>query len=90
VLIESAQRAGLPDGVFKPKVQIWFNFGGPWNEKSWYILWPFSKLVAIWHIFPRFGIFNKEKYGNHARGTFLNGLSFLKPGLHEQRKWSDK
>jgi hypothetical protein len=24
--------AGLPDGfVFKPKIPIWVNFGGPWN-----------------------------------------------------------
>jgi hypothetical protein len=46
--------------VFKPKIRIWVNFGGPWNEKIgvfyghleyitaiWYILWPFSNLVAI-------------------------------------------
>jgi hypothetical protein len=26
--------AGLPDGLFfKPKIQIWVNFGGPWNGK---------------------------------------------------------
>jgi hypothetical protein len=24
--------------VFKPKIRIWVNFGGSWNEKSWYIL----------------------------------------------------
>jgi hypothetical protein len=35
--------AGLPDGMFfKPKIQIWVNFGGPCSEKSWYILWPFG------------------------------------------------
>jgi hypothetical protein len=28
--------------VFKPKIKIWVNFGGPRNEKSWYILWPFG------------------------------------------------
>jgi hypothetical protein len=22
--------------------QTWVNFGGPWNEKSWYILWTFE------------------------------------------------
>jgi hypothetical protein len=22
---------------------------------SWYILWPFDKVVVIWYIFPRFG-----------------------------------
>jgi hypothetical protein len=63
----NAFRAGLPDGIhiFKPKIQIWENFGGPWNGKGCYILWPFgitychlahfmaiSNLVAIWYIFP--------------------------------------
>jgi hypothetical protein len=33
--------SGLPD-VFKQKIQIWVNFGGPWKEKSWYILWSFG------------------------------------------------
>jgi hypothetical protein len=39
----------------------------------WNILWPFGKfyghfgnLVAIWHIFSRFGILNKETSGNPA------------------------
>jgi hypothetical protein len=27
--------------VFKPKIPIWVNFGGPWNGKGWYILWLF-------------------------------------------------
>jgi hypothetical protein len=26
--------------VFIPKIRIWVHFGGPWNEKSWYIIWP--------------------------------------------------
>jgi hypothetical protein len=51
----------------KPKIQIWVNFGGPWNRKFWYISWPFEiyqshlvyfrtleNLVLIWYIFPRF------------------------------------
>jgi hypothetical protein len=42
--------------VFKPKIPIWVNFGGPWNGKCWYILWPFGNVVVIWCIFPRFGI----------------------------------
>jgi hypothetical protein len=25
---------------------------------------PFGTVVAIWYIFPRFGIFNKQKSGN--------------------------
>jgi hypothetical protein len=24
--------------IFKPKIQIWIYFGGPWNVKCWYIL----------------------------------------------------
>jgi hypothetical protein len=27
---------------FEPKIPIWVNFGGPWNGKYWYILWPFG------------------------------------------------
>jgi hypothetical protein len=33
----------LPDGIFfKPKIQIWVNCGVYWNERCWYILWPFG------------------------------------------------
>jgi hypothetical protein len=32
----------------------------------WYILWPFDNLVAIWYIFPRFGILYPEKPVNHG------------------------
>jgi hypothetical protein len=28
--------------VLKPKIPIWINFGGPWNGKCWYILWPYG------------------------------------------------
>jgi hypothetical protein len=28
--------------IFKQKIQIWANFGGPWNEKSRYILLPYE------------------------------------------------
>jgi hypothetical protein len=31
-----------------------------------YILLPFGNLVAVWYIFPHFGILNKEKSGNPA------------------------
>jgi hypothetical protein len=30
----------------------------------WYISLPFGNLVAIWYIFPRFGILCQEKSGN--------------------------
>jgi hypothetical protein len=33
----------LPDGIFPyQKSQFWVYFGGPWNAKCWYILWPFG------------------------------------------------
>jgi hypothetical protein len=39
--------AGLPDGIFSnQKFPIWVNFGGPWNENVWYILWPFEKKIT--------------------------------------------
>jgi hypothetical protein len=38
--------------LFKPKIPILVNFGGPWNAKCWNILWPFgifnSHLVLLW------------------------------------------
>jgi hypothetical protein len=79
-------RTGLPDGVglLKPNIQIWINFGGPWNGKFWYILWPceiyyghlvyfwpFGNLVVIWYIFPRFGILNQTKIWQPWLRTFF-------------------
>jgi hypothetical protein len=32
----------------------------------WYILRPFSNVVVIWYLFPRFGILCQEKSGNPA------------------------
>jgi hypothetical protein len=62
---------------FKPKIQIWVNFGGPCNGTCWYILRPFVNFVAIWYIlwpfgifycylfyFPQFGMLYQEKSGN--------------------------
>jgi hypothetical protein len=28
--------------VFKPKIPVWVNFGGPLNGKCWHSLWPFG------------------------------------------------
>jgi hypothetical protein len=64
--------------IFKPKIPNWANLEGPCNGRCWYILWPFSLLygyfvyavvimvyfVVIWSIFPRFGMFYREKSGN--------------------------
>jgi thiol-disulfide isomerase/thioredoxin len=37
--------------IFKPKIPIWVNFGGPWIGKCRYIIRPF------WNILREFGIF---------------------------------
>jgi hypothetical protein len=57
---------GLPDGIhiFKPKITICVNIGGPWNGKIgifyahlehimtiWYIVWQFGIFMAIWYIY---------------------------------------
>jgi hypothetical protein len=52
--------------VFKPKIQIWVNFGGSCDERCWSFLWPFGQFdvhlaifcgflvyfMVIWYIFP--------------------------------------
>jgi hypothetical protein len=59
--------------IFKPKILLCVNIGGPWIGKGWlipwifriYLLWPFGNLVAIYYIFStRFGILCQEKSGN--------------------------
>jgi hypothetical protein len=66
--------------IFKPKIQIWVNFGVFCIERCWctyfmairnifwqfgiFYVWPFGNLVAIWYTFPRFGIFYQQKSGN--------------------------
>jgi hypothetical protein len=50
----------LPDGIFshQKKQTLWAYFGGMWNLKCWYILWPFGLLyghlvyyMAIWYMY---------------------------------------
>jgi hypothetical protein len=50
--------------VFKPEIQIWVNFRGPWIGKNGYILWPFGifyghlgYFMTIWYILCSFGTF---------------------------------
>jgi hypothetical protein len=65
--------------VFKPKIPILVNFGRPWSENFWYILWSFGLFhihlvyfmyvllvcfAIIWNIFPQFGMLHREKSGN--------------------------
>jgi hypothetical protein len=58
--------------IFKPKIPIWVNFGGPWNEKGWYIhsfgihYGHLVYFMAIWYTFPRFGISCQDKSGSSA------------------------
>jgi hypothetical protein len=47
------------------------NLGKFWRSLEWYILWPFGNFVAIWYIFPRFGILCQVKSGNPARLWYL-------------------
>jgi hypothetical protein len=50
--------------IFKPKIAVWVNFGGPWNGKGWFIL-----LYSMRNILRPFGIF----YG-HLVGIFFSFL----------------
>jgi hypothetical protein len=66
--------------IYKPKIPIWVKFGGSYNGGCWSILWPFG-IHILWsfgifygHLvyFPRFGILNYEKSGNHDFGSKLD------------------
>jgi hypothetical protein len=64
--------------IFKPKIPIWINFGGPCNGRCLYILWTFGIFSAIWYTyftaiwniwlqfgnFSPFGMLHQEKSGN--------------------------
>jgi hypothetical protein len=59
----------LPDGIFfKPKIPIWVNFGGSFNNGSFVairsIFPPFGIFCGHLEYFPRFGKLHKEKSGN--------------------------
>jgi hypothetical protein len=36
-----------------------------------YTLKPFGNLMAVWYVFPRFGMLNQEKSGNPGRGRLF-------------------
>jgi hypothetical protein len=47
----------LPDGsVFKPKIQIWVNFGGSCTGIFWHILWTLGPFYELSLYFWTFGI----------------------------------
>jgi hypothetical protein len=83
--------------VFKPKLQIWVNFGGYCNGRCWYISWTFGLFTVFWYIlltfgifcgnlvyFSSFGIFYQEKSGNPGGSTFSIGS--LKIVLPDHKK----
>jgi hypothetical protein len=55
-------------------------FGGPRNGKCWYIIRPFGTLVVSWNIFPSFGEFYQEKFGNP--GIHIRSKTPAKLNLH--------
>jgi hypothetical protein len=55
--------------IFRPKIQIWVNFGGASNRKCGIDYAPLVYFTVIWYIFPGFGILYPEKSGNPARST---------------------
>jgi hypothetical protein len=73
--------------VFTPKIPVWVNFGGLWNGKCWYVLWPFGK-----HILRPFGTI----YGRLVNWIILPVLVCLdleksgNPGVHQWRLEAEK
>jgi hypothetical protein len=71
--------------VFKPKMPIWVNFGGPCDGRCWYILWPFGLfdghlaifygflvyVMVIWYIFPVLVSFSKKNLATLAGSRFF-------------------
>jgi hypothetical protein len=37
--------------IFKPKIQIWVNFGGSCNQRCCYILWPFGLFTTMYVVY---------------------------------------
>jgi hypothetical protein len=42
--------------VFKPKFQIWVNFGGYCNGSCWYLLWTFGPFTVFWYTLSTFAV----------------------------------
>jgi hypothetical protein len=87
VTAEKGPQRGLPFRVarwfvFKPKIQIWVNFGGSCTGRCWYVLRTFGSFYSLLLYFrtcgivrgnllyfSRLGILYREKSGNHATLT---------------------
>jgi hypothetical protein len=81
-LARNGEGAGLPDGSFSnQKSQFGQILEGLGMEKAgiffgyfeyikaiWHMVGPFGNLMAIWYLFPRFGILCQDKSGNPEKG----------------------
>jgi hypothetical protein len=76
----------LPDGLFfKPKIPICAIYGGTWNGKCRYILWPlailytYSKIFGIFYgnlvYYSSFGMLHHEKSGNPVLNALVLQMS---------------
>jgi hypothetical protein len=94
---------GLPDGLFSnQKSQIWVNFGGPFNGKSWYVLWPFvifyghcvyftafwSSLWSFGIFFPIWNVWTKKNLATLLH-TLMSPVSELLPIILSYMVWQD-
>jgi hypothetical protein len=71
--------------VYKPKIQIWVNFEGPYIGKCWYILWSFGIVYGHLRCFVSIG------YILCSFGTFFPVLvSCTKKNLATLARWTDR
>jgi hypothetical protein len=75
--------------ILRPKIPIWVYFGGPWNGKCWYILWPFGIIydhlvnyMAVWYCMWSFGILFPFWYAWTMKNLATLPGAFLKALLH--------
>jgi hypothetical protein len=79
--------------IFKPKIPIWVNFGGPCSGRWWPMYWPFGKVcdhlvyfMAIWYIFHSFGILHQEKiWQPWFRSVILSVAEFMAPVIQRTK-----
>jgi hypothetical protein len=69
---------------FKPKITIWENFGGYYNGRCWYMLWPIDLFYGRLVFFPCFGMLYEDKSGNPGVSS-LSG--HLLPVILTQLPW---
>jgi hypothetical protein len=60
----------LPDGLFSnQKIPILVKFGGPWNGKCYYILWPFGILYG--HLVQFMALYSLWSFGTFFRFWYV-------------------